>query len=229
MPDSLAGLALFVVFLAPGLAYVAIRERRFPSRNQSAFRETATVVFVSTAVNIGVIAGFGAVRMIAPSRTPDLGRLVRDAGTYVKSNYGVLGAWAIGLLIVACALAGLLAYFSPRLRDIRWLSRLGDVTFESAWHVVLHEEVDKVEPSPFVGCELDDGSYIGGTLLSFSSEIDETADREISLVAPVFYRSTGADSDSELANVGTATVSSRRIKFLTVTYFKQPAGTGGSS
>lgn len=159
--------------------------------------------------------------MVAPSRTPDLDRLARDAGSYVKANYGLLGTWAVGLLMMVCALAGHLAFFGPRLRDIQWLDRLSDVTFESAWHVVLHEEVGKDEPSPFVGCELDDGSYIGGTLWSFSSDIDETADREISLAPPIFYRATEADSDLELANVGTATVSSRRIKFPAVTYFKQ--------
>jgi len=70
---------------------------------------------------------------------------------------------------------------------------------------------------PSIGCELNDGSYLGGELFTYNSDEDETGDRELALSSPITYRAAG-DDPVDLEDVGAVSVSARQIKFLTVSY-----------
>ena len=71
-----------------------------------------------------------------------------------------------------------------------------------------------------VGCELTDGTHIAGTLWTFSTSVDETADRDIGLVAPITYRPGDDAAESVLDGVGLVVVRAERIKYLTITYLE---------
>lgn len=213
MPDSLLGFTLFVLLLAPGLTYYFQRELRAPTRSVSAFRETATVAVASVVFNVAVLALLGVVRVLWPEGTPDIGRLVREAGAYIKCEYRLVGVWSTGLLAFACLVAGLFGRFSPD-----WIRpSASGISFTSAWWELIRGSDRPAGHTVFVGCELDDGSYVSGEVLSFSHDVEETADRELVLRPPISYRAAGADEPQELL-VSAFVVSARAMRFLTFTY-----------
>lgn len=229
MPTSFVGLLLFVALLAPGFCYVLRRERELPSRTVSVFRETVTLVLASLGCNAAVAAAFGVVRSLSPRHTPDLGALVRDTSSYARGHYAQLAWWGLGLLVLACLLATALAStdlttslmrFLRRVAGVRWLvAPSRSVRFQSAWWRVFQEHPPQGH-RVYVGCALEDGSYMAGWLFSHAVDYDETADRDLILSAPVFFRPPGAEDGNgmELENVGAAVVSARRIIGLFVSY-----------
>jgi hypothetical protein len=72
---------------------------------------------------------------------------------------------------------------------------------------------------------LDDGSYLGGWVLTYSPDSDETADRELTLSGPVTYRSPTGQEAMDLG-VSAVAVSARRIQYLTVSYLEPEPSTG---
>ena len=69
----------------------------------------------------------------------------------------------------------------------------------------------------YVGCELDDNSYLGGYLLTYSTEVKETGDRELALSGPITCRLSDG-TETELHDVSAVTISARRLKYLMVSY-----------
>lgn len=212
MPNSIIGLVIFVLLLLPGLVYVIARELRAPARSTSNFRETAAVAAASVVFDGMVLGAFALLRVAAPDRTPDVGRLLREGGSYTEAHYRQLGAWTVALLLAACVLAAIAARYSPG-----WANRFTDVTFYSAWWGFNRGPDRPSAHMVLVGCELEDGSYLSGELLTLSTEVEETADRDIVLRPPIRYQAAGADGDVEL-DVSGVVLSARRLKFLTYTY-----------
>ena len=62
---------------------------------------------------------------------------------------------------------------------------------------------------------MEDGSWIGGYVRSFSTEVEETADRELLLTRPTF-RTKDASDTTRLR--GSVVVSARRILFLEIAF-----------
>lgn len=69
-----------------------------------------------------------------------------------------------------------------------------------------------------MGCELTDGTYVGGTLWTYNATVEETLDREIALAAPISYRPSDGAEPVTFEDVAIVTLSASRIKFMTVTY-----------
>lgn len=225
MPTTLVGLLLFVVLLAPGFCYLLRREREQPARTVSTFRETVTLAAISLCCDATVGVAFAVVRILLPTRTPDIGALVRHPGDYAREHYASLAWWGLGLLMAACLLGVALASTDigaktaarlGRIPGLRWLAPpANSVTFQSAWWRLFHQHEDSLV---HVGCHLDDGSFISGWLLSYAADHDETGDRELTLSAPVFFRPAGDADGADLDGVGAVAVSARRIVDLLVSY-----------
>jgi hypothetical protein len=211
VPSSFTGLVLFVLLLAPGFTFAAQRERRAPRRQRSAFGETVLLGLTSFLCDVAALLVFAVVRAAAPDHTPDVGRLVRDGRTYFDAHYAYLGWWALGLLALACAFGFVLGRWPPKFAPVF----ADDITFTSAWWDLFEQYRDS---KVYVGCELEDGSYLGGELFTYNSDEDETENRELALSAPITYRPAGFDDEVELDDIGAVTVSARQIKFLTVSY-----------
>jgi hypothetical protein len=211
VPDSLLGLAIFVVLLAPGMAYVIAREARLPRRESSAFRETALAVLVGMACDAAVAWAFAVLRWVTPDNTPDVGRLIRHTSEYLIEEFPFLAGYALLLLILACAIAVVLASTLP--------ADFGPISTGSAWHKMFSAKPGRLV---YVGCTLTDGAYVGGYLLSYAEEVEETQDRELALTGPIYQRT--AQGVESWPYVGAAVLSARRIHLMTVSYIPPEAG-----
>lgn len=221
MPSTLAGLAIFVISLAPGLTYVMTRQRVAPQQTMTAIRETAQLVCVSLFLDIAILILFAGVRALWPSGTPDIDRLVREPAVYLRESYSLVWIWSVALLAVAVVMAALIG--SGLMRGI--LSRLPGVGVRpavtphesgvSAWWLLFQEKPGR---RIHVGCNLDDGSYVSGWLAAFSTTVDDTGDRDLTLAAPLRYRPKGVAVTEELTNTSAVVVSARKITLLHVSY-----------
>jgi hypothetical protein len=214
MPDTFLGLALFVALLAPGICFVLIREARVPQRELSALRETAAIALVSFAADTIVLIGFGIFRSRWPDATPDVPELIDAPKAYISGHLALVGWWALGLLLVACLIAVLVAT-RAKLDTIR----LGPIQHVSAWYRLLHPGGSE----KFCGCFLDDESWVGGYVSSFSTDVDETGDRDLVLSAPIRYRAKGWPDATVLPNVSAFVVSASHIVGMQVSLV--PVGT----
>jgi Family of unknown function (DUF6338) len=218
LPSSFTGLVLFVLLLAPGFVFAAQRERRAPRRQRSAFGETVLLGLTSFLCDAAALLVFALFRATIPDHTPDLGRLVREGRDYFDANYSYITWWALGLLALACAFGFVLGRWPPRFATIF----ADDITFTSAWWDLFERYRDA---KVYVGCELTDGSYLGGDLLTYNSDEDETENRDLTLSGPITFQASDAEDPIELEDVGAVSVSARQIKFMTVTYL--PIEKGG--
>ncbi|MEV6373180.1 DUF6338 family protein [Micromonospora musae] len=228
MPATVLGVVIFVALLLPGYLYERRRERDIPQRTRSPLRETMSVLFVGVAAD-----GFAGLILASawstlPVRAPDLAALLRTPREYVIAKPWLVTGWAVGGMALAC----LWAYFVAARPWHRWVrpnTRLGNLRRsadpqQSSWWLLLREHSDLPK---YVGCYLDDGSYVAGRLHSFSRVSDEIADRDLSLRHdpdhPLVYRPKGAQQTYPLTNIGAVAISARRIVLLTVTYRTAPA------
>jgi hypothetical protein len=206
IPSSLWGLVLFVVLLAPGLAYVLRHERVVPARSHTAFRESLRVVFVSVAclVATGLLAT--GIRAVVPERTPDLHTLILNPGGHWRNHHVELAWWAFAFVVFATVLGAVAAdrrvvrsvHRLARRPVIRWVTGAADtdISSASAWYRVMHIFDDGApQPKPprdshgliHVGAAMDDGTYVEGRMVMFNVAADEDADREMLLSAPLHF------------------------------------------
>ena len=226
IPSTLFGLALFLVLLAPGLAYMLRHERVVPAQQYCAFRETLRVVFVSVVclTITGLIAA--GLRWLVPSETPDIGRLVEDPVDSVREHYVQYTWWVLALIVFATLLGALAA--DPRVvqllhragetRVVRLLSGATDTGIRSisAWYRVVHI-FDDDNPGPIVvGAQMDDGTYVEGRLFSFNTAAEEVEDRDILLSAPLHL--TTVDGRQHDLSQQFTVISARRIVRLDITH-----------
>lgn len=233
MPTSLVGLLLFIILLAPGFAFVVRRETRFVPRTTSVFRETAAVVLASVTANGIALAGFGVIRTLVPERTPDVGRLVNGPAAYFTHHYVEVAVWGAALLAVAVLLAALAAVPPqpviarwrklPEALQPAWLEDLGNpIIYKSAWDRLMHLGAADYEGpvDVWVSCELHDGTYLAGPLYSLNPDVDEDADREFIIMAPITRRGPTSEELEEL-DVGALSVSARYVKYVGWSYVRR--------
>ena len=220
MPTTLTSLALLVVLLLPGFVYFTGKERHGTERHISPFRETVTIFTASITSEIVVLTIFAIIRTVRPSITPDVGTLIRGGTTYLRGNYQQFALWGLGLL----AASVLLAYVAtiPRVRRaMSGLPFVGEYPHSSAvsawWMLFEHYAAGR---QVHVACILDDGSYVGGNLVSFNTSADDAPERELVLGAPIIYRQPGGRREREYLASGVS-IAAQRIVTLFVTYVEQ--------
>jgi hypothetical protein len=213
------------VLLAPGLAYVLRHERAVPGGPRSAFRETLRVVFVSVAslTVTGLLATLA--RWAFPEHTVDVSALVRAPVAFARGHHVQLAWWSFGLLVFATLLAWAAA--DPRLirlaryvgdrRPVRWLTgaQATDIIEVSTWWRVF-EEQKRTPGATNVGVLQDNGSYVQGTLLSYSTSTVDYDKRELILTAPLILVS--ADGHQHPLQVHMVVIAGRNIVRLDVTH-----------
>ena len=211
MPTTVLSLAIVGLIVLPGLSYQAGRESRYPTQKVRGFRETASIIFAGVVSVITGLIIFAIIRAVVPSRTPDVGELLRTPGSYIREQLPYLSAWALTVLAISSTSAYFFGRLSPRLPS--------NIAVESAWWSAFESIPDSNETQVYVDCYLMDDSVLSGYLYSYSVDIEETMDRELCLVAPVGYKAAGSFRPEELEDAGIITVSAARIKFVVVTYF----------
>jgi Family of unknown function (DUF6338) len=214
------------VLLLPGFAYVIGKERNGTGQKATPFRETAAVFAASVTFELIILTLFAVIRTLLPTLTPDVGALIRHGGAYLRGtaghagHYGQVAIWATGMLVVAVFLA-----YLATLPDVRAFAaaRLGPYPHHStvsAWWLLFEAWQDNRDIH--VGCVLDDGSYVEGRLGSFSTESDDSADRDVILAEPITYRPPGRDRVAAPYESAAVCISAARIVAMFVTYTEKP-------
>jgi hypothetical protein len=218
VPDTFLGLAALIFLFVPGVVYAVQADLRRPAIEQSPLRELTTIAGVGTICDVAVLTLFGIFHAICPDLTPDIGKLERSGAPYARSHLVTLSWWVIGLFVVSCLLAWLLGRTWPDIAN-RYIARRIDP--ESAWHLLFA----KTDPDAlvYVGCDLIDGTFIGGYLFSYNPDPDETEDRELVLSDPITYRPIGSETATELSQVGAMSIRAGRIRNVAVSFLDPSA------
>jgi Family of unknown function (DUF6338) len=213
MPDTLLSLAVLILLLVPGVVFVIQVDNRRPTRDLSALRELVSIAAVGALCDFTVLVIFGILRAFLPAQTPNVGSIAQFGFSYIKFHLVSDSVWLAGMLVASCLLAYILGRFWP---GVAGAVAAGHITFTSAWWELFRANPDS---KIYVGCQLQDDSYIAGYLWRYSTETDETADRELALTAPITYSLAGSpDSRRTLENVGAVSIKASQMKFLTVSY-----------
>lgn len=216
MPDTFVALWVLLLLVVPGAVFAVQVDNRLPNRDLSPLRELTLIVGVGAICDFLVLIIFGLFRTFFPRRTPNVGAMVHYGSSYIKAHYISIGWWTGALLAVSCGFAYAFGRFRP---TIAGHIVAGRIRFTSAWWELFNLYPDC---TIYVGCELQDGSHIAGFLIRYSTEVEETADRELVLSAPISYRPIDEEHASILEDVSAVTVSAGQLKFLTVTYIDEP-------
>lgn len=243
MPTTLTGLLLFVVLLLPGFAYLIGKERHGTERRLSPFRETVAIVAASVTSELAMFVIFAGIRALWPSGTPDVGALIRNGRDYLLGTHGhpgqyrLVSVWGISLL----AAASLVAYLATKPKIRRPLENKPRLTRLIEPRPKLKRLVEKLNGPPYphdsmvsawwvlferwprgrdiqVACILDDGSAVRGKFGSFNNSADDSADRDLVLQEPIFYRPPGEKAREVLWDMSAVCCSARHIVSLFVTY-----------
>lgn len=225
MPTNLNGLLLFLVLLLPGFAYTVGRERAGVERKVPPLRETVSIVVASVACELVVLLVFAVIRITWPHATPDVGKIVRGE-PYFKTHYALIATWGVLLLGTATALA----YASTRPALRRRFTRVDypHPSTASAWWIVFEKwKPRSVGAEVRVACYLDDGSYVAGRVKTFNNAAEDTADRDLVLLAPIEYRHAPTAAVKTL-DAGAVVISARRIQFMAAKHWApRPPGSEG--
>jgi hypothetical protein len=208
MPSTLGGLAIFVVFLTPGFLNYVQRRRRVPQRALSPLVEVSTFVSISVFTNLLALGLFALVRWITPDHSPNVEQMLTEGATYIDPRVGYIAAWSAGVLVVSCALAVLIGSGKlpfPELTPV--------IINTSAWYQVF--ESGPADAKVFVGCDMDDGSYISGYLDWYNTDVDEVADRDLVLAAPIEINAEGETTETGFPRM---ILSARNIERLSVSF-----------
>lgn len=224
MPTTFIGLVLFVGFLTPGFLYTSHRRRLVPRGDDTPIMEVTSIVAISLVTNGLVVMALAVVSTLVPQHTPDLAEAIDYGSGYWLDNLAYMVAWSGGALALSCLLAVVFARCEPlrraaRSRAAQWLSRwrpvqlvlsafASDVIVEtSSWNETFAVDIGQYV---HLGLQLRDGSYLSGRLVWFSTEIEETADRDLVLGVPLAIRHKDAD-EPVVMPAERAVVSAREI------------------
>ena len=235
VPNSLLGLVLFVALLAPGLVAIQTGPRKKPVAKPTALREIAGIIFRSLISLIVAACGMGIVRKVFPQSTPDVGSLVREPHSYLTQHYVSVTWWGLATLALACTLA----WGWSRLSTTEHFERISNgklaeafktkqiIETVPAWWILFKPKVSEDEPvRVMVDITTENDVVYCGELYTFSPEIDEHADRELTLIEPIIRKtptpSGGSAYDEQLLDASLFGISAREIKHIAVKWEQIP-------
>lgn len=217
MPTSTLGLALYVFALFPGLAFIFAREGHRPPAKRSAFRETATVVFVSVVCDalIGLLVVLGS--LVDDSLRTRVVELLSGDSTWVRQNF----AFAYLLFLSAITLSTLLGlllggpWAHSHGLDVLWRAEVKrDV---SAWRSILAPDF---KADVRVGLTLRSGAYISGGVYEFDPDPNNGPNRTITLQSNLMYRAPGQSTAASVENTEWIVIEAADIEVLQASYFE---------
>lgn len=184
------------------------------------------MLFASIVIDTLVILLLVVASAVLPFPTIDASGFIAHPQAYTAKSLDVIASWgSVGFLLALLLAVAVGLRPWERWLPAGWLEWAGDRERlyqgqQSAWWRLFHENPGS---RVYVGCTIDDGSYVSGFLNTYSKVGTEHADREITLRPPVTYRAAGEAKEVNLDNVGAVAISARHIVLMTVTYEVPPA------
>ncbi len=215
MPATFVQLLLFVIFLVPGFLHYVQRRSRVPQRSLSPLVEAATLGTVSLVTNAITLGVFAVVRLFLGGHSPEPRRVFEEGLGYTGPRLGYSLVWFAGLVAMSCVIAFVLG---ARPGPVAWLAeRFAPAIVDvSAWYHVFDE--GPVGKRVYVGCDLEDRSYVGGFLDWYSTDVEETDDRDFVLAEPITFRPPDDVEDRTIQEFSRLVISARDVRRLYVSY-----------
>lgn len=177
IPGSWLSVLLFFLFVAPGLLFDLLSERRRAGFSESAFREISRVVLGSLFFFGVAVAVLAVVRLVHPAWMPDSRRLLEPQGSYARDHYR--------LILRTLVLQGSLALTAAWLWHLLLARRQGGATIRqvSAWTQAFKRDCPKGHDA-YARVRLQGGVIYSGLVANFSSDL-EVDGRELILAPPM--------------------------------------------
>jgi hypothetical protein len=100
-----SSLVAFLLFVAPGIVFEILRERRLPQEDRTALREAATVALASVILSFVALGLLAGLRVVAPSMMPVLGAWISHPHHYLVKHYALVSGAVLAEVVLAIALA----------------------------------------------------------------------------------------------------------------------------
>jgi hypothetical protein len=194
VPQTFAAVAAFFLLVAPGAFFEIRRERRRPSKTESALREASRIVLASL-----VFSGLAAVVLALaqavwpanwPPLTPDFGSWLEQGSAYAADNLGLIARAAAAQFLVAI----LASYLTSRLLEYK---ERGWYSSDSMWRRLLYTKVPAGNDA-YVRVELESGAVYGGVATEFGTS-NKKDERDLGLGGPqLVYKS---DSNGQVESL----------------------------
>ncbi len=177
IPGNWLSILLFLLFVAPGLLFDLLSERRRAGFAESAFREVSRIILGSLAFSGFAFAVVVIVRTIHPSWMPDPKRLLEPGGSYARDHYRLILRTLV--LQEALALVTALAW------HLFLAKKQGGATIRpiSAWTQVFKRDCPRGHDA-YVRVRLEGGVIYSGLVANFTSDL-EVGGRELILAPPM--------------------------------------------
>lgn len=213
IPSTWIAALLFLLFVAPGLVFDLLSDRRRTLSSESTFREISRVALASTVFSgIVLIILLAILQFMRPSWLPELPRLITDGIPYAREH-----VWAIAWTLLAGTAASVILATATHLILVK--ARGGaPIRQRSAWTRIFRDDVPKGK-YPYVRARLDDGTIYAGQLQDYSSDLT-LDDRELVLRPPhLRVKRTGGDWQAAPDQVERIAIRGVDIRSISVTYW----------
>lgn len=104
VPETFGTVLAFLGFVAPGLSFELLRERRRPSIEETAFREASRIALASLLLTLSALATLAIVSHFSSWLFADPREWFRRGNAYVHENFGLVGRSMLLHLAIAFSL-----------------------------------------------------------------------------------------------------------------------------
>jgi hypothetical protein len=218
IPGTFGTTLTFLAFVAPGLLFELLRERRRPSSEESAFREASRIALASLAFTLTTSLVMLGVRQLAPRMIADPSAWLLEGRLYLKDHFTLAMSSVLVELLIAMSLAA--AVDSLLRRSPHGRIRAGGIWFHQ-FRVRCPDGA-----TPWLHVRLADETEIWGFLGDYTTD-ERLSERELTLFGPrLTYRRKGSQQDEELDAWSSICVRGDSISWMKVTYVADdsPAG-----
>jgi hypothetical protein len=228
VPGSWLSVLLFVVLVAPGLAFDLLSDRRRGGFPESTFREISRVVLASFFFSVLAFAVLVVLRVVEPGWMPDPRRILGNSRAYVPDQYrlifrALLIQAGLGLLLAFLAHLWLARDHGVRVQKISaWIGRqLGErIRRVNAWSRVFEEDCPAGK-APYARVRLKSGYVYTGFVAQFSHDFDLDS-REVVLLPPLYSKPPDGELNAVPVNHQRMIFLGSEIDMISVEYRPDP-------
>ena len=191
-PSSVAAVVVFLLLVAPGVAFELARQRRRPARQDSAFLEAARVLLAGVTLGLAGICLLGIARLAGPGALVVPSGLIAHTVSYTADNAARVLATVLAYVVVTLTLAVLAADCRPY-GGSEYL-----IIPDSAWFMSLARYAPEGSAVHLAATTADGTAYLGRK--EFFTADPAMNDRELVLQPPLSYRAPGTSQTLPMAD-----------------------------
>ena len=217
VPSSVAAVAVFLLLVAPGVAYELVRQRRRPARQDSVFIEVSRVLLAGVTLSLAGMCLLGFARLAGPGGLASPGELIANTQSYIALNSARVLATIVAYVIVTMTLA----VFWADCQSYGGSKHL--IVQDSAWFLTMARYAPP-GCAVHVAVTMPDGTAYLGRKLFFTAD-PALGDRELVLQPPLSYRAPGTPETVSLPeSLHRLILPASQITSMAITYVRKDNG-----